>query len=69
MDAMNDPGDEDDGAAHPRRWLHQLLAGVQFLHGPVQCFYPAEQLPPLPDHDPGDEEPRLTISRRFLEAL
>lgn len=66
---MNDPGDEDDAAACPKRGIRIALAGWRFREGPVRCYYPAERIPSDPDHDPGDEQPRMRISSRFLEAL
>lgn len=66
---MSDPGDEDDG--DDRRWLTRRLATASLVRfRGVRVLYPAHRLPPLPDHDPGDEEPRLVRNlSKWLEAI
>lgn len=56
-----DPGDEDD--VTPERATARTLAGWRFRTGRTVVMYPARRLPPLPGHDPGDEQPRLEIVR------
>lgn len=52
-----DPGDEDD--LTDRRVLTRAFAGYRFIVGPCRIYYAARRMPSLPEHDPGDEEPRL----------
>lgn len=61
-----DPGDEDDGPTRPNRALWVALAGTRFMLGPTRVFYAAIRIPSEPDHDPGDEEPRLRIHPKLL---
>lgn len=68
-----DHGDEDDVHLPPPRSyglprdLARALAHWRFRTGGVVVYYPAVRLPSLPDHDPGDEQPRL-IPRSIYDA-
>jgi len=71
---MRDYGDEDDIDAPQERSYYlpramaRELATWRFRNGGFVCYYPARRLPTPPDHDGGDEEPRLE-RRVWTESL
>lgn len=62
-----DSGDEDDADLCPHRGIRVAMAGWTFREGKCLVLYPAERIPSEPDHDPGDEEPRMRMHPRLFE--
>ncbi len=50
----HDSGDEDDIASCPRRMWPRFYVGPGVCYQPLSWTH--ERLPPLPGHDPGDED-------------